>query len=95
MSPWGAGALRALPGSERSLESWVTAEGEEHLPRCVVEGISPHDGWGRWVCPHHLNSTQEHLMVPVPDVQDREILRAVPGHWTDLLLGLVQDLVPN
>lgn len=34
-------------------------------------------------------------MVPVPNGQDREILRMVLGHCSDLRLGLVQDLVPN
>lgn len=81
-----------LPGSERGL---ITAEGEEHPAWHVMEGISPRDGCGRWVCPHQLNSTQEHLMVPVPSGQDREILRLVPGCLTDLLLGLVQGLIPS
>lgn len=42
-----------------------------------------------------FNSTQGHLVVLVPNGQDREILRSVVGRWADLLLGLVKDLVAN
>lgn len=95
VSPWWTRDLHVLPDSVRGLESCVTAEGEEHPPWHVVEGISPHNGWSWWVCPQQFSSTQGYLMVPVPNGQDREILRSVLGHWTDLPLGLVQSLVPN
>lgn len=76
------------------LENWVTAKSEEHPAWHMVEGILPHDRWLMGLF-SSVNITHKHLMVPVPDGQGREILGATPGHCTDLLLGLVQDLVPN
>lgn len=93
MFPYLLGETRVSSLALKEVWRAGSQQSEEQPVWHMVEGISAHDGWQMGL----LSSvnTHKHLMVPVPDGQGREILRATPGHWTDLLLGLVQDLVPK